>query len=98
MTKEQYEKYKKLNEEVENIKNFLFYCGKRYRHSTYVKRFLFNILRVKIFEKRFKLNMPNAPLWWDEDISLDIPEDLQERIIDVIEDYVDEKEKELEEI
>lgn len=98
MTKEQYEKYKKLNEEVENIKKFLFYCGKRYRYNIYIKRFLFNILRVKIFGKRFKLNMPNAPLWGNEDRSLDIPEDLQDRIIDVIEDYVDEKEKELEEI
>lgn len=84
---------------MKNIKIFfIFYCGKRYRYSAYVKRFLFNILHVKIFGKCFKLNMPSALLWGDEYRSLDIPEDLQDRIIDVIEDYVYEKERGLEEL
>ena len=53
MTRDDYEKYKKLNDEIENIKTFLFYCGKRYRckllldvtYSIYYQlNFLINIL------------------------------------------------------
>lgn len=97
MTRDDYEKYKKLNEEVENIKTFLFYCGKRYRCKLFFMYYLFDLLPIKRFNKHFKLRNRCGDLSDENDI-FDIPRDLQERIIDVIEDYVDEKERELEEL
>lgn len=97
MTRDDYEKYKKLNEEIENIKNFLFYCGKRYRCKLFFTRYLFDLLPIKGFNKYFKLRNKCGDLSDGNDI-YDIPRDLQERIIDVVEDYVDEKERELEEL
>lgn len=96
MTRDDYEKYKKLNDEIENIKTFLFYCGKRYRCKLLFGRYVFDLLPIKFFNKHFRLR--NKGVFNDMNDIYNIPKDLQERIIDVIEDYVDEKEKELEEL
>lgn len=93
MTKEQFELYKKIENEIEDIRNFLFWCGKRY-HGECVSKFRFNFLTKgkELFLHR------NSSLCTLEEDTFNIPIELQERIIEVIENYLDEKEEELRKI
>lgn len=90
MTKEQYEKYTKINKEVENLKNFLMWCGKRYKDNN-VGKYPFQInAKTKKLDLRSMLQFSSIP-----DNTYEISVELQNRIIKTIENYVDEKEKEL---
>ena len=93
MTKEQFELYKKIENEIEDIKKFLFWCGKRH-HGKYVSKFRFNFLTKgkELFIHR------NSSLSTSEENTFNIPIELQERIIEVVENYLDEKEEELRKI
>lgn len=93
MTKQQYELYDKKKKQLEPVKKFLQWCGNRY-HDKAVSKYSFSLRTI---EKRFHL----MRLWSSfdkEENTFTIPFDLQERIVAVIEDYVDEKEKEMEQI
>lgn len=91
MTNEQYEKYKKLEEEVKPVKDFLFWCGDRYKDKT-TGKYTFGILT--------KLNnffmYKNSRFSSMESNTFEIPKELQKRIVQTIEEYVDEVEKEME--
>lgn len=93
MTNEQYEKYKKKREELAPVKSFLFWCGDRYKNKTVGKH------RFQIFTKckEFFLHsdLDHIPT---ESNTYSLPKELQTRIVKAIEDYVDEVEKEMEEI
>ena len=93
MTEAQYKKYKKLKEEISQIKNFLYWCGDKYKNQAITKR-IFSFFRN---EKKMLLYERDG-YYPKESNTYEIPSELQERIIKVIEDYVDEKEKEMEEI
>lgn len=97
MTKNQYEEYKKLNDEIENLKLFLFYCSKKYQYHMFYTYYLFSLIPIKKFSKHFKLRIKDITRR-ENDKTFDISKDLHDRIINVIEEYVDEKEKELEEL
>ncbi len=86
MTEKQFERYKEIVEEIKVLKELLGFCGNRHRVNGlchYV---------MKIFKKEIMLG--RETIYFDKPIN--VSDELQERIIDVIEQYVDEKEKELE--
>lgn len=89
MTKEQYNKYKQIETELEPIKDFLFYCGNKY-HEKGVRYFLSNL----IIKKQLRIGTNK---FMDNKV-FDVPKVLHDKIIDIIEQYVDEKEKEMQEI
>lgn len=94
MTKEQYEEYTRINDEVKCLKKFLMWCGKRHKDNS-VGKYPFKIdTKTKKFTLRRK--------WCSGSISADntyeISVELQNRIIETIENYVDEKEQRLQEI
>lgn len=91
MTKEQYKHYQEITKEIEPIKSFLMWCGDRYKEKTICKPFFNIITKAKSFVMHKK-----HYLWSVEQNSYEIPFELQKRIVKVIEEYVDEKEKELE--
>ena len=89
MTKEQYNKYKQIETELVPIKDFLFYCGNKY-HEKRVSYFLSRLIIKRKFRIGTRRIMDNKVF--------DVPRDLHDKIIDTIEQYVDEKEKEMQEI
>lgn len=93
MTKEQHEKYERLSRKIAPVKNFLFWCGDRY-HEDAVTKYMFSI---KTIGRKFAL-MARRHWCTAEDNTFELPHDLQQRIVAVIEQYIDEKEKELQEI
>ena len=93
MTKEQHEKYERLSRKIAPVKKFLFWCGDRYKEEA-VSLYCFSI---KTIGRKFAL-MARRHWCSVEDNTFEIPHDLQQRIVAVIEQYIDEKEKELQEI
>lgn len=89
MTKEQYNKYKQIETELAPIKNFLSYCGNKYHE----KGFRYFLSRL-IIKRQVRIGINK---FMDNQI-FDVPRELHDKIIDVIERYVDEKEKEMQEI
>lgn len=93
MTEEQYKKYGKLFSELQSVKTFLSWCGDRYKDQA-VNKYRFKIItKAKnffLYRKWYSANM--------EENTFEIPEDLQKRIVLVVEKWVDEKEKELKNI
>lgn len=92
MKKEQYEKYGKLKEEIEPLKEFLSWCGDRY-HCKHVSHYF-----CRLIIKSLKFFIGRVGYGAIGSTEIELPLELQKRIVKVIEDYVDEKEKELEQI
>ena len=90
MTEIQFKKYKELTEEIEPLKNFLFWCGKKYRCSSV------GSYQTRILKKKFCVGRVGCGAIESTEVKL--PLELQSRIVDVIEQYVDEKQKEIDEI
>ena len=93
MTEEQYKKYTKINEEVQTLKNFLSWCGNKYKNK-FTGKYPFKIdAKTKKFDLRSMLQFCSIP-----DNTYEISVELQSRIIETIEKYVGEKELEMESI
>lgn len=92
MTNEQYNKYTEIKKELADIKWFLSWCGDRYATNTIVPYKFKLITRAK----RFLLHRISYISINNEDI--EIPVELQRRIVKVIEEYVNEKEQEMKNI
>jgi hypothetical protein len=94
MTEKQYKRYQEIEAEIKDTKNFLGWCGNKYKSCTYSGKYPF-ILRI--LRKGFALTAKKP---WNsiDEATYYIPQELQERIIKVIEQYVDEKEQEKNEI
>ncbi|MGN1138294.1 MAG: hypothetical protein ACI4RM_02515 [Ruminococcus sp.] len=90
MTNEQFNKYQTLKKEIEPIKSFLNWCGKRYRRKGIGQ------YHMRLIKKKFCIGRKGIGAI--ESTIVEIPIELQDRIIDVIEEYFDEKQKELDEI
>ena len=81
MTDKQYKEYKKAKEELEPVKNFLFWCGERGYLARLIpcsKCFLLGIRFGFVKDEIFKM-----------------PKELRERVLLTIKDYVEEKETEM---
>lgn len=91
MTKDQFNKFKQIEDEIKPIRDFLWHCGGR-RPEGY--RITFSLFPGF---KKFSLWM-NWHSGKKEDCLYEIPNELQWRIVSVIEDYLDEREKEKEEL
>lgn len=92
MTEQQYKDYERISKELKPIKDFLFWCGERYKEksvSKYECRLITKAKEILIGRKGYG-GIPST--------EVPLPEELQDRIIEVVEDYVAEKEKELEQI
>ena len=87
MTEKQYEQYRVIKKEIDNLKSFLFACGVKYRKTT--GRF-----PTKFIRRGEKVKMYDGCGCCEYDIS----PTLQKRIIATIEQYVDEKHEELNQI
>ena len=84
MTEQQYKKYSRIKEEIQPMKDFLECCGKKYKNSFFGKyRF-----SISLYKKCYHNSVV--------DNLYEIPLELQDQIIETIEKYIDEKEKELE--
>ena len=90
MTEKQYEKYRELKQEIQPLKSFLFWCGKKYHCAT------FNHYKMRLIKNKFHIGRVGCVAI--KDMEVKIPLELQDKIIDVIERYVDEKQKELDKI
>lgn len=91
MTEEQFKKYGEISDEVTKLKKFLMWCGKRYKDNS-VSKYPF-VIDTKT--KKFSLRR----IWSAWSVSCntyEISVELQGRIVETIENYVAEKEKELE--
>lgn len=93
VTEEQYKKYQKIEKETAPIKDFLEWSGKKYKNKmTSLYRF-----SIKTFGAKFGLYMHRLFCTIPEN-EFELPVELQDRIIEVLENYVDEKEQEKAEI
>ena len=84
MTKEQFERYEKINKELAGVRGFLSWAGEKHRH-TMIAKYRFSLKLIRHFSG-------------ESDNTFQIPLELQDRIIKIIEEYIDEKETELSEI
>lgn len=93
MTEEQYKKYGNMYSELQPVKTFLEWCGDRYKNQV-TRKFDFKIIakakNLFLYRKFYAANI--------EENTYEIPEDLQKRIVIVIEDWVEEKENEMKNI
>lgn len=96
LTTEQYEKYKEIQEEIKPVKKFLEWCGTDKYKCKNVGKYRFSLRAL--FESRSVALYRNTHFGTLSDNTYEIPEELQNRIIAVVENYVEEKEKELERI
>ena len=83
MTREQYKKYDKILEELRPVKWYKDKSVSKYR------------FRIITKAKQFFLY---KDIYFARDKEIEIPKDLQKRIVEVIEQWVDEKEQELKNI
>lgn len=92
MTEAQYEKYVKIKEEIEPVKNMLFWCGNRYANKLSLCRYLIRaILRPKLLLGRIGCGCISSEEY-------ELPKELQDKLIMVMEEWVADKEKQLESI
>lgn len=93
MTQEQFNKYQDIEKEIAPIKNFLCWTGKKYKD-----RMLSNYrFSIKTIGAKFGLYMHRCFCTVPEN-TFELPTELQDRIIEIIEKYVDEKQKQLDEL
>ena len=90
MTDKQFKEYQKLSNEIQPLKSFLYWCGNKYHND------MVSFYQTRIIKKKFCIGRVGAGFM--ENTEVNLPLILQKRIIDVIEQYVDEKQKELDEI
>lgn len=93
MTEQQYKKYTCIKNEIENLKSFLYFCGNIYKAEMVSK----SDFSIKLFENiKDKFFLKGKYAWNDK--TYELPKELQKRIVEVIEEYVKEREKEMENI
>lgn len=94
MTEKQYEEYCAIKAEVDNLKRFLCMCGKKYYRSD-----MFDYhYKTRLLGKKRSCAVERKGWGWVHSEAYELPDELQVEIIDVIERYVERKEKEMENI
>lgn len=89
MTEKQFEEYTEIKKEVDKLKEFLAWCGNKYNPHC-------NSYRAKIIGKKKTISIAARLLC--SNIELQLSTKLQNAIIDVIEQYVEQREKDMEAI
>ena len=89
MTEQQYYEYQKKKKELDEIKDFLFWCGKRHRKC--LGEYDSKIIVDKLLFGRVGFGAIGSQ-------NFVMPRELRDRVIAVVEQYVDEKELELQNI
>lgn len=92
MTEQQYKEYEKIKQQITPLKSFLTWCGNRY-HGKYNGKYP---CRLLVNARRIFVELVGIGVISNE--TYELPKELQEEIIEVIEKYVERKEKELEQI
>lgn len=92
MTEKQYKEYKKQLEKIEPIKDLMEFCGNRY-HQNGFWNYHMRIFKIK---RRFGIGRKGAG--YIESTSVTLPEELQDRIVDTIERWLDEEIAKMEEM
>lgn len=92
MTKEQINKYREIEKEIQPLKELMEFCGEKYR-----ARHIFEPwkLRIRRFAQTFWLSAHGVPEYCSDVV---IPAELQTEIVAVIENYIERREKEMEEL
>lgn len=88
MTDKQYKKYKEIEEEIKPIKTFW--------KGFYISFSSCQILTLVKPKTKFRLKRRQANLL--DNYEIELPNELQDRILKVIKQYIDEKEKEQKEL
>lgn len=92
MTEEQYRNYEKIKNQIAPLKYFLKFCGNRYHERMFGKY----PCRLIVKARKFFIELVGMGAISNE--TYELPKEVQEEIIEVIENYVDRKEKELGEL
>ncbi len=93
MTEQQYNEYKTISAELETLKDFLFWCGKKYKNN------LVGLRETRLIKKKKRrFDIGRVAYGAIESTEVKIPVILQERIIEVVEQYADELQKKLDEL
>lgn len=93
MTEEQYKKYAEIRNEISPIVWFLNWCGDRYASDVGRGTRFELVTKAKNFFLRRRFWARSL-----EDNTIELPYELQQRIVKVIEDWVEEKEQEMKEV
>lgn len=93
MTESQYKEYVKIQEEIKPVKELLFWCGDRYLNR--ISHAPYPICAI-IPRRNFRIGRVGIGTMSSETYKL--PKDLQDKITAVMEDWLAEKEKILEDI
>lgn len=96
MTKEQIEKYQKIENEIQPLKNLMGWCGGKYKipGTSLLRMYLTKIWMCIPVIYRDKVMLSHI----DTHAPVVIPKELQTEIVAVIENYIERREKEMEEI
>lgn len=92
MTKKQYIEYKVQLAKIEPIKDLMEWCGNRY-HKNGLGNYPMTIFKIK---RRFGIGRWGCG--FIENTSVILPNDLQDRIVDIVEQWLDEEIAKLEEL
>ena len=92
MTEKQFEQYREIKEELTMLKEFLTWCGEKYSDQVATH------CRARLIGRKVSISIGRKGYGFLRDTEILLPKELQKSIVDVIEQYVDRREKELEEI
>lgn len=92
MTENQYREYKIQLAKIEPIKDLMEFCGNRYHKNG----FGFYDMRMFKIKRRFGIGRKGAG--YIETTSVTLPNDLQDRIVDTVEQWLDEEIAKMEEL
>lgn len=92
MTKEQVKKYREIEDEIRPLKGLMELCGEKYRAQA-----AFNPWRIMLrrFCRTIRVSGRGLPECYTD---VAVPKELQAEIVAVIENYIERREKEMEEI
>lgn len=98
MTEKQYKEYTEIKKEIDNLKRFLSMCGKKYYNKAFDYRYRIRLLakKIRFLAKKRSFAVGRVGLGWVNSEEYELPTELQSEIIDVIERYVECREKDLE--
>lgn len=96
MKKEQIEKYHKIEDEIQPLKELMGWCGKNYKipGTSLLRMYMTKIWMCIPVIYRDKIMLSHI----DAHSPIVIPKELQAEIVAVIENYIERREKEMEEL
>lgn len=93
MTKEQVKKYREIEDEIRPLKNLMELCGNKYRGRPLDRMWR---MSMYVFCKKVLMFRCNEP--FTRQCETTFPKELQTEVVTVIENYIERREKEMEEL